>query len=530
MNELLPMPYETVFSWVTRYHLKVGVGSEKNTYQALFNKSKFRIHAYLPNSIQCLEGRGNLSVEEWINGHTLYPLFYFFGHNKQNKLYRAMLSPQGSSVSHAHIPHAKLSFPYGHKYCPICCKTSRESRGFAYYDIRHQIPGVEVCPMHACYLHHDVTGDYGLDRHLTLPKDDQIVACDFPILIRFARFCFDVFELSQKTRPNKNLLGLYRGALFERGYVTSLQHIRMQLLVEDLSKYYQAFPFSQGWETLSDFFFIGRLIWPKTHSLCHPSKHLLFAFWLFDGIAMSYKYDALEVVSSVEKNESIDRDETCVLRLLKQGVSMQKIHEKTGRSRCYIKRRCELAGITHLSNKSAVSLKVRYQVLVQALLGRHRFTIANNLEVGVSYVEQVIASSQGLSAWRKQFRIMQRVNTAIMELSTAKQVHQDWHRKDYKSHHSKAYFCLYHHARKKLEAIMPAKQKSTSYERNWREEDLRLAKAIKELEHVENMSLTAIAQAIQDKRHLTRKIQVLPNTKALLQKLGKLLPDGNPPE
>ena len=526
MNELLPMPYETVFSWVTRYHLRVGVGSEKNTYQALFNKSKLRIHAYLPNSIQCLEGRGSLSAEEWINGHTLYPLFSFFGHNKQNKLYRAMLSPRGNSVSHAHIPHAKLSFPYGHKYCPICCKASRESRGFAYYDIRHQIPGIEVCPMHACYLHHATTGDYGLDWHLTLPKNDEVVACNLPILIDFAQFCFDVFTLSQKTKPNKNLLGLYRDALFERGYVTSHQHTRMQLLVEHLSAYYQGFPLSQGWETLSTFRFIGRLIWVKTHSLCHPSKHLLFAFWLFEGNAMRYMLPASTQVTSTEKLSLIDLDETTIIRLLRQGISMQQIHKLTGKSRCYIKRRCELASITHLTNNNAVGIDIKHQIIVQASLGRHRITIARGLGVSVGYVEQVISNCQGLSVWRNQLRIIKRINAAVVELSVAKQAHPEWYRKNFKSNHSKAFFCLYHHAGEKLETLLPAKQKGNVYQRDWREEDQRLVIAIEQLENIENMSLTAIAQAIHDKRHLTRKIQVLPNTKALLQKLGKL-PDGN---
>jgi len=531
MSKLQPMVNETVFSWVTRYHIKVGIGVEKNTYQALFKQDKVRLHAFLPSALGRLESKGERSSEEWLYQHTLYPLFRFFEHDKEGKLLNAMLADSGYSVSHAHIPHSRLNFPYGHKICPMCALESKRKRGFAYYDIRFQIPGIEVCPLHVCYLQVTSCGDYGLDQHLYLAKVIAPVRCNDQQLLQFTQFCFDTLAISRTITNSEELQILYRKELFKKGFITQYHHIRMHLLVNDISNFYQCFSFENGWENISDFKFIGPLLRHKTHTPCHPAKHLLFAFWLFDGDANKFKiHQTVQPIKVEVKNaEGGCSEDHRIIELLQQGVSMEKISHHTEKSRCYIKRRCELAGIQHQTTKSAFQSQVKHKVLIQALLGRHRQVIADNLEVGIGYVEQAISNTKGLTQWRKKLHVLRRISASSKELLYAKTLHPNWYRKDYKSNHNKAFFYLYHHARELLEAILPEKLPPRRPIRDWSSEDERLCKAILNLEQINDMSLTEIGLMINDRSHLRKKLGNLPKTKALLQRIGKLPFDNNEP-
>ena len=516
-----PLPHETVFSWVTRYHLRVSVGIEKNTYQALFNRPKIRIHAYLPNALWRLNKKGGLKVNQWLGEHTLYPLFHFFGHCIDGKLLNAMLSDAGAAISHSHTPHSKLNFPYGHKICPVCAKENWNKMGFAYYDIRYQIPGVEVCPVHACYLNYTLCGDYGVDRHLTLPKDFRVIECNSSISLQFAQFCFDVFGLSQTEHNLEKLSIIYRNKLFIKGYVTKHKHIRMQRLIENISDFYSEFSFESGWEGAKDFHFIGRLLWNKSQSLCHPAKHLLFAFWLFDGDARQFNTIISPDITEDPAYSPCDADEEDVSVLVASGLSMEQVSIQTGKSRCYIRRRCELAGVEHQTNDNAFDCSIKQNALIQAQLGRHRQVIADNLGIGIGYVEQVISNTAGLSKWRATLRILKRVNASAHELKQARVRHPNWLRKELKTNHSKAFFCLYHHARDRLESILPTKAKPTVLPHDWSSEDDRLYQAISSLKDISSMSFTNVAQSVRDRGHLRKKIAQLPKLRALLISLGK---------
>ena len=521
MNEPLLMPHETVFSWVTRYHLCVGIAPERNTYQTLFGKEKVRIHAYLPCSIARLDKYGGISANQWLTEHTLYPLFQFFGHDDKAKLSRAMLTDKGNVISNAHIPHAKLNFNYGHKICPLCAQENLIRMGFAYYDIRYQIPGVEVCPIHACYLNYTLCGDYGVDRHLTLPKNFPIMECNNPLLLRFTQFCFDVLALSEASNAPESLSFIYRKVLSKKGFITKHLRIRMASLIDAISGFYRYFPLDTGWEGGNDFHFLGPLLREKSRTLCHPSKHLLFAFWLFDGDAS--QFNLISRLNSPKETipSKVDADGNRVVSLVSRGLSMEQVSLQTGKSRCYIRRRCELAGVVHQTNNNGYDESVKHAVLIQAQIGRHRQDIADNLGVGIGYVEQVISNSVGLSQWRATLRVLKRVNVSSHELQQARILHPSWIRKELKAKHSKAFFCLYHHNRALLESILPAKTKPTVSPHDWSSEDDRLYQAISSLKDISSMSFTNITQSVRDRGHLRKNIDQLPKSRALLISLGK---------
>jgi hypothetical protein len=181
-----------------------------------------------------------------------------------------------------------------------------------------------------------------------------------------------------------------------------------------------------------------------------------------------------------------------------------------------------LNNIAHQTNAQATSASTRHAVIIQAQLGRHRKVIAHNLKLGIGFVEQVISNTKGLVSWRKKLAVLTKIKAAYLELRGAKLKHADWFRKDFKAQHNQAFFYLYHHARKLLEAILPKKLFPQRATLDWNIEDERLYKSIRQLGGISHLSISAIGVKVKDRSHLRRNINKLPNTKALLIKLGRL--------
>ena len=110
----------------------------------------------------------------------------------------------------------------------------------------------------------------------------------------------------------------------------------------------------------------------KTQKHIHPTKQLLFAYWLFDKdpnllIRKAPKQTSKSKV--IVNQANIDSE---IISMLESSQSFESIHFSTGKSRCYIRRLCELNGIEHQSNANAIPREKRNMVVVQAKLGRHR--------------------------------------------------------------------------------------------------------------------------------------------------------------
>ncbi len=527
MIPLEPLTHESVFSWVVRYHFKCGVGHERNTYRALFKHDKVRIHPYLPNSLHGLHHHGRLTTEDWLEQHTLYPLFRFFGHDANDRLKLAMLSPSGNTVSSANIPQSRLCFEFGHKYCPVCFKEHVAKTGIPFYDIRYQIPGLSACPTHRCELTLVKCGDVGIDRRLTFAKSDTVTPVSNPLAIEFSQFCLDALAIIKRLPcSTERLNDRYWQQLAKRQLVTQCQHLKMSALVSSLKTFYRDFEFTSGLESLESFHFLGPLLRLKTHTLCHPIKHLLLAFWLFDKDASLFQSEESKPYkpSLVDMPVSRSYVDANIIELLEQGKSMNQLETVTGKSRSYIRRVAELNHIPHQSHAAKYPPGIRQLVVLRAKLGQHRQKIANLLEVGLGYVEQIISNTKGLVQWRKALLVEERVYQATEVLRRVRVEHPDWLRKEIKAAYSVEFFCLYHHDRDLLEQILPPKTKPVPPGKDWDKEDARLMSAIQALSQIETLSLSQIDHAVTGHGLLRKSLDKLPLTRDLLIKLGKSKP------
>ncbi|MCU4675368.1 TnsD family transposase [Catenovulum sp. 2E275] len=514
------IPYETVYSWVARSHCRYGVGLTESTFKAIFRTQRIRIHPYLPSYLFQVSQVSTFDVNKILSFHTLHPLFRYFENDKSGILKQQMLANKGAAIAASHIPSSSIEIPLSHSYCSLCAQEQRVNKGFSFFDIRFQIPGVEACPVHFCHLTRITCGDGGIDRLITLPKANVWAYPCKDITVRFAAFCFGVYEalvLCPRAKFNKSN---YLIMLDRKGYLTRCGNIRLKQLKQSLKLFYKEIELPEGAYNLLDFNFIGPLLRNKTHFSMHPLKHLLLGFWLFDAKASIY-FDELKLTEQIALplEETADADEL-IIKGLKSGISLNKLEKQTGRSRCYIRRLAELNNIFHQSNRLSFDRKVRDWVILQAQLGRHRKIIAENVGVGIGYVEQVISNTPGLAEWRKNFKKQQKIALAVKEIIQARYGHPEWLRKDVKFHCNQAFFYLYRNNRALLESILPAPEVPILHKLDWSKEDDRLYIGIKQLKHPLPKSLSALGRALRDKGHLNRKLNLLPKTKQLLHSLG----------
>jgi hypothetical protein len=454
---------ETILSWLARWKTVGGFYDENDMLFHLIGKKRVRFHPYIPHSLGLIAGSIETPAESLLLNHTLFPLFRLFNWDNSQELANAMiLEGCGSPTSIATISATKVAFYNGHKFCPACVRQDRKKLGFGYFRIKHQIPGVVACDEHCCLLHAIQGGDLGYDRKLFNPPKISNFELASTTQIEFSLYANKVFNLSKRLNSRVDYQGIYLHHLCDEGFVTQNGSLRIKKLFNEITTLINEKEFVGELgipKYFFDFKFIGPLLRRKTHFPCHPTKHLLFSFWLFNGDANAFIAHVPERQKTQIPDNSADKKavEDQTVKLLKRGISMEKISRIVNKSRCYIRRVAELYDIEHSSNANAYKLKIKNRVLLLATLGRHRSIIAAQLKVGIGYVEQVISNTKGLVAWRKKLKEDQKIQRALVELIKARNEHPEWRRKELKSHCNQAFFYLYHHSRKLLEEILPKK-------------------------------------------------------------------------
>lgn len=519
---------EVPYSTVTRYALIGGFRAPVALNQ-IYGNPKKRIHPYLPGFIGKFADFFDLCPDDVINKRTIFPLVKYAQQSDIDVIKQTMIHQSDDKVIlKTALGHSRFTTFYGLKHCPKCTLEDIELYGFAYWHIRHQIPGVEACFKHGCTLIGIAMGDGNKDRALFLPSfEKQCSQKGGESQILLAQFAAQLFDIILKQDIDYKLV---YSNLLEQKELTSCNggFIFMSRIQSLIKEYWCDLPYSDHLglgvpKLLSDFHFLGRILRKKTHSHAHTIKHILLACWLSDGdIGNLLAYKSSPPANALPESYQDNDIENEVLNFLRQGLSFNKIYEKTGRSHCYIRRIAELNNIPHLTNSQAFSKETHRAVLIKALYGIHRQEIVESLGVGLGYVEQVICNEPGMSEWRKHLRIQKNVLAASRLLISLRKQHPDWCRTKIRKEAQAAYFILYNHDKSLIETILPKAQTPAHYQKNWAKEDSCLYKAINELANIKNLSISEIGRRINDHGYIRTSIEKLPKTQLLLASNGIL--------
>lgn len=164
-------PGEILYSVLARYGLHIGNPGPMHTMDALFGNRKVVATFDMPGHLQLLADRipsdRGLSVNQIIDTLTLFPYFTAFAPPVvQEKVRDSMRS---GAVGGLHVSLGLSAFRIGRnqwlRFCPDCIQEMQAAHDELWWRRDHQLPGILVCPKHACLLRDSDVSFSQFSRH-----------------------------------------------------------------------------------------------------------------------------------------------------------------------------------------------------------------------------------------------------------------------------------------------------------------------------------------------------------------------------
>ncbi len=143
-----PLPYETLYSFLCRYHVRSCNTSDNATLLQLFDQKRSLHTTVLSPFPLRFAGRWTDSFqgfnrESLIREHTAFPFYQSF-HSCAN----TSRSSYAADRFFMAMYNRCATFSKRLRYCPKCAQAQWESFGVSYWQILPQINGYEICPIH----------------------------------------------------------------------------------------------------------------------------------------------------------------------------------------------------------------------------------------------------------------------------------------------------------------------------------------------------------------------------------------------
>ncbi|MBD2198575.1 MULTISPECIES: TnsD family Tn7-like transposition protein [Calothrix] len=160
MLGLFPEPYpdELLYSICARFQNRLQYPSQKSIVVDLFQTKSaiaiFDLPSKLNKLIAGLPPNSGYTVEYFIDNHTLLPFYRPFLPPERLHLIQEDMGGDNGSKIHARlgIVAGIIEMPEHLRFCPLCIEDDRKQFGECYWHRLHQLPGVEVCPIHEVFL------------------------------------------------------------------------------------------------------------------------------------------------------------------------------------------------------------------------------------------------------------------------------------------------------------------------------------------------------------------------------------------
>lgn len=153
-----PFPDELLYSLWARYSDRVRYPSERRILLELFGSDKILPIVDLPRHIGLFIGQLSIdykyTIDDFINHHTLFPLYSpFMSQERAAALREQMIESKSEGLKKGFyrrfgMTNSLVSRILWLRYCPMCWQEDRTKFGKAYWHRLHQVPGIEICPLH----------------------------------------------------------------------------------------------------------------------------------------------------------------------------------------------------------------------------------------------------------------------------------------------------------------------------------------------------------------------------------------------
>lgn len=257
-----PAPYEDelVYSLFARFFARSGYLAYRFAAEGLFENPLTKpdlefIDRLTPAAYHALERIG--SWEDIVIDHTMYKYYSrFLPLHRRKDAYDAIMEHNGKYHDYLCMPKSNACTPRYLRYCPLCVADDRQQHGETYWHRLHQMHGINICPIHFCFLENSTIAISSNGAPALLTAEDSIPAHVEAIFsansieCRLASYVATVF--TAEFDPTVSLHNHLHAALKDTKYISERrQTLNAALLFADYSRFYADYPLpilSQQWQ------------------------------------------------------------------------------------------------------------------------------------------------------------------------------------------------------------------------------------------------------------------------------------------
>jgi hypothetical protein len=154
----VPFPDELYWGYLGRVKRNLGILWARTANRHLFGLDDIiataEFSGFTQSLCEHLAFGQELLPQQWLQNHTLYPYYLAFAstEDKQAVMNKALHGSVFGLHQHLSVSSGLIKPPVHFRYCPNCWREQLKDYGEVYLGRLFQLPGVLLCPTHACLL------------------------------------------------------------------------------------------------------------------------------------------------------------------------------------------------------------------------------------------------------------------------------------------------------------------------------------------------------------------------------------------
>lgn len=188
-----PYPDELFYSICARFSERVQYPNRRSVVEELFGTGSAIACVSLPSHLDYfiaqLPQYCSLEVHRILDEHTLLPFFAsFLPPERHSRLRQDMLGDNGPGVHmRAGLMASRLPLPLWLRFCSQCVEEDCSKYGECYWHRIHQVPGVEICPLHKTWLKNSSARARNVQTRYEFISAESAIQIALPELEQFDR-------------------------------------------------------------------------------------------------------------------------------------------------------------------------------------------------------------------------------------------------------------------------------------------------------------------------------------------------------
>jgi len=241
-------PDELIYSQLARCYVKAGYPAYIYMAEDFFQDKKVRpdiefINTLTPTALQIATKKK--TIEDIVLKHTMFPYYgRFISKERRNKAYQALIGMKGNYNNL--LPKVKSCQDRFLRYCPMCVSEDRDKFGETYWHRKHQIVGINVCPIHRCYLKNSGVAISAKASPMlyhaegVIPQKDNVEMVGNKIEYEVSEYVAAVFQLDLDIDSDVSIGEFLHSRMIGAKYCSARGKKRyMELLHKDFISYYE---------------------------------------------------------------------------------------------------------------------------------------------------------------------------------------------------------------------------------------------------------------------------------------------------